>query len=296
MIRAFVLALLAAASSGAAAIAQDNQFHPLTFTTHGHATTPVVINGMGPFAFIVDTAASAATVTSALTSELGLLPEPGKARVQGGGGVESADFYMLSSLVVAGVESRARPAAMLDRVQIDYSAYGVIGSDVLSKGVLALDLPNGRMSFGKPGDIGDARGPGWVSVPIKLNDLDFALVPMEIEGKRVTAVLDTGARRSVVNWAWAKKLRLTPRSSRVAATDDIEGATAQSTKAHAVEAASIKAGDLEWQSRALTIADLSVFEALGLEDKPAMILGLDLLKELRVVVDYGGQRLYLQRP
>jgi predicted aspartyl protease len=295
MLRAFFLALLAAAP-GAVAVAQDNHPHPLNFTAHGHATTPVVINGMGPFAFIVDTAASAATVTSALTSELGLVPEPGKARVQGGGGVESADFYMLNSLVVAGVESRARPAAMLDRVQNDYSAYGVIGSDVLSKGVLALDLPNNRMSFGKPGDIGDARGPGWVSVLIKVNELDFAIVPMEVEGKKVAAVLDTGARRSVINWAWAKGLRLSPSSSRVAVADDVEGATAHSTKAHSVQAASIKAGDLEWQARELTIADLSVFEALGLEHKPAMILGLDLLKELRVVVDYGGKRLYLQRP
>jgi predicted aspartyl protease len=172
----------------------------------------------------------------------------------------------------------------------------VIGSDVLSQGVLSLDLPNGRLSFGKPGDIGDASGDGWVSVPIKLNDHDFALVPVEIEGKRVTAVLDTGARRSVVNWAWAKKLRLSPQSSRVIATEHVEGATAHTTKAHAIEASSIRAGDLEWAARELTIADLSVFAALNLDDKPAMILGLDLLRELRVVVDYGGKRLYLQRP
>jgi hypothetical protein len=165
MIRAFVLVVLAAGPCAVAA-AQEDQAHPLTFTAHGHATTPVVINGMGPFAFIVDTAASAATVSSALTEKLGLLPEAGmQARVQGGGGVEAADFYVLHSLVVAGVESRERPAAMLDRVQHDYSAYGVIGSDVLSQGVLALDLPNGRLSFGKPGDIGDASGDGWVSVP-----------------------------------------------------------------------------------------------------------------------------------
>jgi predicted aspartyl protease len=293
--RAFVLALLAVAPS-VAALAQDHQSHPLTFTAHGHATTPVVINGVGPFEFIVDTAASAATVTSALTSELGLLPESGKARVQGGGGVESADFYMLNSLVVAGLETRGQPAAMLDRVQREYSAFGVVGADVLSKGVLALDLPKGQISFGRPGDIGDARGPGWTSIPIKLNDVDFALLPMEIEGKRVTAVLDTGARRSVVNWAFAKKLRLSPGSERVVRAEAVEGATAQTTEAHAIEATLIEAGDLEWEQRELTIADLSVFEALGLDNKPAMILGLDLLRELRVVVDYGGKRLYLQRP
>jgi hypothetical protein len=39
-----------------------------------------------------------------------------------------------------------------------------------------------------------------------------------------------------------------------------------------------------------------VFKALGLGDSPAMILGLDLLKELRIVVDYGGRCLYVKRP
>lgn len=270
--------------------------HTLDFTVHGHATTPVVVNGAGPYAFIVDTAASAATISGSLSSQLALAPFPGQARVQGGTGSARTQIFIIDSLIVAGSETRAAPAARLDRVQSDYDAAGIVGADVLAKGVLHLDLPDRRIAFAERGDVGDAKGAGWSAIPIRLNEVHFVLMPIEIEGEKLVALLDTGARRSILNWPAVHALGLGESSPRLTEGTPIEGATAEKIPAREMTAASIAAGDVSWQARPLTVANLPVFKPLGLSTEPAMILGLDLLRELRLVIDYDGQTLYLRRP
>lgn len=308
--RKVALAVLVAALAPSSIVARDDpahadapdrgpaqpHSHAIDYTIHGHATTPVVINGAGPFSFIVDTAASAATISGALSSQLALLPFPGRARVQGGTGSAHTEIFIIDSLIVAGAETRAAPAARLDRVQTDFAAAGIVGADVLAKGVLHLDLPRRRIAFAARGDVGEARGEGWTAIPIRLNEVHFVLVPIEIEGRKLVALLDTGARRSIVNWPTVRALGLDKSSARLSAGIPIEGATAEKIPAQSLTAATITAGDLSWDTRALTVADLPVFKPLGLSTAPAMILGLDLLRELRLVIDYDGKTLYLRRP
>jgi hypothetical protein len=52
-------------------------------------------------------------------------------------------------------------------------------------------------------------------------------------------------------------------------------------------------GDLPREAKGLTVSDLPVFAALGLTDKPAMILGFDRLRDLRFVADFPGNRLLI---
>ena len=45
---------------------------------------------------------------------------------------------------------------------------------------------------------------------------------------------------------------------------------------------------------AVRVAEVPVFEEAGLADKPAMILGLDLLKGTRVAVDFSARRFWVE--
>jgi hypothetical protein len=43
----------------------------------------------------------------------------------------------------------------------------------------------------------------------------------------------------------------------------------------------------------MSIADLPVFQAMGFAERPAMLLGADLLRECRVFISYSQRRVHL---
>ena len=109
----------------------------------------------------------------------------------------------------------------------------------------------------------------------------------------IPAVLDTGARGTILNWAAARKLGLSPehRSLRGAA----QGATAGATPLAMATLKELQIGEFHRQGPVLNIADLPIFGVLGLGDGPGMILGMDQLGDRRVILDFPGGRLLLEK-
>ena len=58
----------------------------------------------------------------------------------------------------------------------------------------------------------------------------------------------------------------------------------------------VRAGRTRFQPSDLRIADLQVFEVLGLKDKPAMLLGLDLLQQTPMLISYSESKIYFGGP
>jgi hypothetical protein len=49
------------------------------------------------------------------------------------------------------------------------------------------------------------------------------------------------------------------------------------------------------EGASVRVADVPIFEEAGLSNKPAMILGLDLLKNTRIAVDFSARRFWVER-
>jgi hypothetical protein len=58
---------------------------------------------------------------------------------------------------------------------------------------------------------------------------------------------------------------------------------------------SIAIGDTRFHPGALAISDLPVFAPIGMDQAPAMIVGLDLLGDRRFLIDYPARRLLIER-
>ena len=111
----------------------------------------------------------------------------------------------------------------------------------------------------------------------------------------VTAVLDSGSRRVVLNGTAARLAGV----EAVAGSGErsAPGVGGQETTQHAVTIDRLQAGGLTLESVDGHRADLPVFSALGLGSTPAVLLGAPILSRCAVFVSYRTNTLrYCLRP
>ena len=117
-------------------------------------------------------------------------------------------------------------------------------------------------------------------------------IPVTIGDVTATAVLDTGARKTRINWKLGTLLGLDP--AKPAKGDTIQGATNKAIETGATSVSNVQLGDRALIDAPVLVADLPVFEAFGVADRPAIILGLDWLTETRMVIDFPARRVWFE--
>ena len=143
------------------------------------------------------------------------------------------------------------------------------------------------------------------SLLAKLNELSDSSLPfvgLQIRGGAspvtdVTALLDTGARQTMMNRAAAEALGINlPPAPAPGQEDLIEGASGHSMQGIMLMVGRIAVGEREWRNTRGSVADLHVFDVLERSDQPTMILASDLLLEGRLVVSYADAEVLIELP
>ena len=288
--RIFLLVLLAAATPASA--------EPMEVLPSGHPVGEVEIAGAGSKRFIIDTAASRTAILPKLRAAMPALPaRPAGQPLNGAAGQTKIDLLTLDSISIDGQTSRQVEAVLLPPSPVDaLGVDGVLGTDLFGRYVVEMDMPGRRW------DIHGRSSPELVAgllpaVPFRLDDELTARVEVRIDGVAVQAVLDTGARGTIMNWAAAKLLGLTPDSPGLATATPVKGVSQHGTQSFAATFGSLAIGEASVARPALRIADLPVFGVLGFRpDEPALILGIDMLADRRFVVDYPAKQLHISPP
>lgn len=268
----------------------------LVRTSKGHLATEVVLDGYGEALFVVDTAASASAIYAPARERFGLTAEPGlRITLQGAGGAQTIDRFRLPPLQVAGRRFDDLVVAGLPSgVKHGDEVMGIIGQDVLARHVVELDIPGQRITLHPAGHV-PASERGWAEVPAgRIEGPGFTTVSVRLGDQTVRAVLDTGARRSFINWAAASAAGLTPQTPGLLRAETRGGATQHGFAYDRFHFDAVALGSLAPAAVELAIGDLPVFGALGMAEEPAMILGLDVLGERRIVLDAAGGRLLVE--
>jgi predicted aspartyl protease len=117
----------------------------------------------------------------------------------------------------------------------------------------------------------------------------------KVAGIPVHVIIDTGAEHSLGNAALHAALVQKALRHGAGSQRTIIGATAETTSGFAVTVPSVKIGEASLHNLSVTFGDLHVFRIWGLEDEPAILVGMDLIGTLqRFVIDYKRQEIYLQ--
>lgn len=291
---AHMIAAAGALAPFGSALAQDqdqdapppNETATRTPTTQDKATrmvAPVMINGQGPYDFLVDTGANRSCISKDLADALGLPSGP-----------------MISIRTMVG--SHPRPTARVERLEIAGKAQRNINIPVLPmpmqepKGVLGVDWLKARrlvLDFkGKSLEIAppkfESSTPNRVVVPARRRSGQLTMVDADMSGAPISAMIDSGSQVSIGNAALRCLL----------SRDD-----AGRTKVEQVELTSLvgekfigemgylpflRLGGLTLGNVPVVFADASVFKLWDLSTRPAIILGVDLLAQFNAVaLDFG---------
>lgn len=265
---------------------------PLARDRRGRLLAPVHINGRGPFNFVFDTGAGLSMISSFLAGQLRLKPAPdAKLLVQGSLGQLVSTRVAAERLTVDDLVATTPLLGVLDEAQLD-GADGLLGVDVLQAQCMDLRLRAGELVF-FPADSGAARSmdiTGAVRVSADRHLDSLLALRASIGGIALSAILDTGAQRSVGNLALQRALGLQPPGT-AESVSVLTGVDGSNARADVLVTPSLRLGGARLPPAPILYADLPVFERSGFARRPALLLGMDLLGQLgRVFVDFRRTR------
>jgi Aspartyl protease len=283
-------ALLVAATT-TPATAKSYGTQPLVRLGNNRPAINVVVNGQGPFLFLVDTATSHTVFTPTLRDKLALSPIAGPdVEVVTAAGSARSHYYLIAETSAAGVIVEGVRAVVLPLPE-ELGIMGALGADFLSNFVVEFDFQAQTITLYP--EKSEIEIPGLRRVKGATNSHGFVVLPATIDNLKVSAIFDSGAAFTVGN----PPLGATARSYGVPTARVIESAITDAVRqrkfAEAFDFSKIAIGPASWRQTRVLIANMRVFEQIGLHKKPAVFVGMDLMQGRRVVIDYGEGAMWL---
>lgn len=275
-----VLAAFLCASLPVGASARHIVF-PLTVSPGGYIHTPFKVNDTLELPAIIDTAATIAMIDASAAGRAGIdAPAPGQTRLPVYGLLGLREFPVISINSLSSETARIFQvgAAYNDRERMPGGQL-VIPATSFGGDVLDFDFPAGRLSVydGRPQSNGRSSGRGRLTVE---GGLMFAEVT--VNGVKGKALIDTGSPFSFINSNMALAAKARPDEER---TRSLQGATGGSLSVSVASVKRLSVARFNINRLNMIVADPVMFNDLGLQDEPAMLLGLDLLSYFRVQID-----------
>lgn len=261
----------------------------------GRMTVPVVIAGRGPYPFTIDTGAER-TVVSRELARLLALQKGRDVRLTAMTGASVVGTVRIPTLSMSSVVSSRIEAPALEGVHL--GAPGLLGLDSLQGHAVSIDFDKGEMAVRKSRRRN--RGGGEPVVPgeiiVSARSLFGQLIVSEAfyRGQRVRVVIDTGSAVSMGNLAMrARVMRAKERVVPITVT----GVTGESMTADYTQIGEVMFGGVTFQNLPVAFADAAPFKRLGLENKPALLLGMDALKLMRKIdIDFVNREIRVALP
>ena len=258
-------------------------------------TVQVQINGSEAVPFIVDTGAERTVIANDLARKLALEAGPTLTLATISGRTQVNSFF-IDRLTTAAVDLQGLEAPGLERSNL--GAYGLLGIDSLEENRVLLDFANQKM------DVLPSRRTrgktklenGMIVVSANKKAGRMIISSARIDGIRVDIILDTGAQSSMANLALRDKLRRRHRTVDFIPVK-MRSVTGSILTGEYTQLKEIEVGGLTINDLPITFADNYAFTALSLQDRPAILLGMDALKLFdRVLIDFGNRRVGFDLP
>lgn len=256
----------------------------------GRIVVPVLIDGKGPFRFLVDTGADGSLVSAALVSQLGLVPyRLSNEQVEGTTGTEDLPWVTIDSLSIGSIVKRdLRMPVSSSPVMSGLD--GILGMAGFGAVRVLVDFHNNKVAVNRSTrtlptsylDIHAQRSPGGLLI-----------IPARVGDIPVAAVIDTGATETLGNAALRKALLREAEAS--AAGTHIYGVTRQVSNGGVAASPTISLGPAAILGLRVVYSDIPIFKTWHLDSQPALIIGMNALGVVEaMVLDYPHAQVYLQ--
>jgi hypothetical protein len=256
----------------------------------GRIMAPVMVNGQGPFRFIIDTGASHSTLAPHLAQRLNLAPLEGQT-VRLNGVTGSADVpVVIVEKIEAGSLLLANQSLPVVLTSIMANADGILGVAGLTEQRIEVDFRSNFISISRR--RGERLGDTPLRIPARRVTGGMLLIDGRVGRIRTRVVFDTGAERTLGNLALRDALesRRQVLGERDLAT--VHGATEQTVPGERWLTPLIEIGALAVGDVRVTFGDFHIFDVWKIDARPALILGMDVIGVLdALVIDYRNNEI-----
>lgn len=245
-------------------------------------TVATHVNGIGPFSFTIDTGAARSVVSDRLASRLSL-PVGKMVTIYGIDGPSPASTVRVDSLRVGARERKDIAAPVLPERSLGSS--GFLGIDALKDERVLMDFKRNRVTIAQSAREAMEGEAGVIVVTGRSRFGQLILTDARVGGIKVRAIIDTGAQNTIGNLPLRRMMA--KRGDAPGQKTSIIGVTGAELPAEATSIRRITLGGMEVTHMPIAYADVQTFRLFGLEDKPAILVGMDVLRMFeRVAVDF----------
>ena len=283
------------AAEPAAAAAQNctvRRLASLPVTLAGLPMVTADINGR-PARLILDTGAESSIVSVTAAKRLGVTSKYDFARSMRGinQSMQTGDAR-LESMSLGGA-TLSYPRVLVGPVMLTMGgveADGLLGASLLADFDLDLDLPNRRLDLYARTDCTGLRPP-WSGRATELETTRslsaHPFFPVMVNGRTLSASLDSGAQRTVIAAAAAQRVGISAATRVPGSEIRARGAAGEILPAELHLLRDMRVGDVPVRTPVMVTA-------LSLPNDIDALLGADFLQTHRVWLSYGSRRLFIQ--
>ncbi len=267
-------------------------------------TLAATINGK-PVTLLVDTGSTRNILVQQSAEKLGLKLTPGRRRYFGVGGETKLDKTVLDDISLGSLAFHKQAVFVAEDFELHQDM--LLGAEFLFQKDLEMSLRAKELKLFKSEGCDEAFLAYWdvdaQDVPLeKLAVGDpRAAVTVELNGKKLRALIDSGAQRSAINLAAASKLGITPESENIADQGTTVGIGKQETKHWTAKFQSFTIGGETINNPKIDILDLygaaksdsiKTGDIIFDDEGPEMLLGADFLRAHHVLFAFSQRRFY----
>ncbi|MEP0392428.1 MAG: retroviral-like aspartic protease family protein [Erythrobacter sp.] len=252
-------------------------------------TVPVMIEGAGPFDFMIDTGSQATAVTHQINRNLALTPS-GTATLVGMASRRPVDLVEVETMTFGQHTVYDLISPVLDANNV--GALGILGLDSLQDFRVLIDFREETIAVQDVSKLDNYRSGFEIIVRANQQYGQLLITDALVEGVRATVIIDTGAQSSIGSLALQDRIRR--KRAQEVITTDVNGVQ---LTGEMQTVRSMSLGGLTFENVPLTFADTPAFDALGLGNQPVLALGMQHLRTFdRVAIDFSESRILFDVP
>ena len=266
---------------------------PIQFTKQFNLLfTEVMVNGKGPFSFVIDTGASQTVFSESLGEQLGLKPVT-TTIIHGVGGLGKVDskIYKADELQIGDVRIKNLPVGTFDDPLVSTVADGIIGTGMFSDFILTVNYPEGRLELSREGPSPDSATeqiPAWYFS-------NLLLIPLQVNGEhRGNFLLDTGAVVTVLSQNMAAALGVNENTPDAKLALPLSGVGGMQGTILQVPDVTLKTQRSTQSFERLVAIDLKSISRM-IETELSGVLGFDFLEEYKLTINYNKAEVWLSK-
>lgn len=255
-------------------------------------TVPVSIEGRGPFSFVIDTGAERTILSRKLATKLALSAEE-PAELMSIAGSSMVDMVYVPELTLGKTSygSLITPVLLAHHIGAD----GMLGLDSLQNQRILFDFTANQIMIENTEEPLAMASHREIVVTARRRSGQLIFTEATISGLKVNVIVDTGAQISIANPVLQK--RMIQRSKERGEPNSVIAVTGETLGVKFGIARDFRIGRAQFPTLPIAFADAPPFKRFGMAKKPALLLGMDVLRKFdQVAIDFKNRKIHFLLP